>query len=84
MMCLVDPCDGHHGCQEKCVKDDTPEMFHCECKSPEFKLATNGKDCIEGNLFQGLTITSILIIHYNSNYSILIIRQSLFVLFIAQ
>ena len=66
-MCLDHPCDGDHGCEQLCIKDNSAEKFHCQCKSPEYKLDANGKDCIEGNLSQELTIISIIIIQYDSN-----------------
>ena len=53
MLCLVHPCDRNHGCEQKCIQDNTAKKFHCECKSPEFKLAGNGKNCTEGKFCQG-------------------------------
>ena len=75
MLCLVHPCDRDHGCQQQCIKDDSAEKFHCECKSPEYTLAADKKNCIEGNLHQVLTINCILvkfIINLINLYSLLV------------
>ena len=65
LLCLVHPCDRDHGCQHRCIKDDSAEKFHCQCKSSEYKLGANGKDCIIGNLCPRLKINSLLFIHYD-------------------
>ena len=49
----VHPCDrkAKGGCEQKCVKDDNKDKFHCQCTAPEFKVSkTNPKECDKGKL----------------------------------